>query len=368
VHRQRNAPVDDRTHRPQKPLLVVPERLRRARDEDDLPAVTVDVGLEERDLVLFRRALNRSHERVQRVRGGVRPFGRDDLVGPCELQKRDCGVPVLALEWPDLEELCPERCRNSELERDARDVGQGRDRTSRFGRRDQQATRSLFVTDPRGVEELHRLGAEEDLAGLRRRLHLHGSRAPGTRHEQLAMRIADEEEVEIACVQPRVHLQLHCSRRGTWPPDRTQRSTHLECSPRGPRRVVFAVVEKEERVPSELEQTATLLVRDLEECRERRVHHLGHFLRAGPSQARQPLGHRGEAGDVDEREGSLELEPAPLGVVAEPFERQPGNERDKVRVAACRRALRRRGYGVVVPKERQAATPIILACTSVPFA
>ena len=67
VDGQWHARVNDRAHRPEQPLLVVPERLGRARDEDDPSAVLVDVALEERHLVLLGGALHRLDEGFERL-------------------------------------------------------------------------------------------------------------------------------------------------------------------------------------------------------------------------------------------------------------------------------------------------------------
>ena len=67
VDRERKALVDDRPHRAEHPLLVVAERLRSARDQDDSSAVAIDVALEERHAVLVRSGLDGPDEAVERV-------------------------------------------------------------------------------------------------------------------------------------------------------------------------------------------------------------------------------------------------------------------------------------------------------------
>ena len=145
------------------------------------------------------------------------------------------------------------------------------------------------------------------------------------------MRVADEEELEASGVEARVHLQLDGPGRGAGTSDRTKRAPHVECGPRGPLPVIVAVVQEEESIASELEQAAALLVRDLEECRERRIHHVRHFLRARAPEAGRLLGHGREAGDVDERQRPFELQPVLLGAGAQPLEGQTWDKRDEVR-------------------------------------
>src|SRR6185436_1011569 len=109
------------------------------------------------------------------------------------------------------------------------------------------------------------LPAHEDLAGLRRRFHLDGLRRCGAGDEQLAMALADQEELKATGVQAGVHLQLNGSGRGPRASDRPERSPHFEgrsCRPGG---VLLALVEQEKRVSPELEESASLRVCDSEE-------------------------------------------------------------------------------------------------------
>ena len=106
VNREREARVDDGANRSQHPLLVVAEGLRRARNEDDPPAVAIDIAFEEGHLVLVRGRLNGAHESVERVRSRLGSLGLDDLVRAGEADEGDRRVSVLSLERPDLEQLC----------------------------------------------------------------------------------------------------------------------------------------------------------------------------------------------------------------------------------------------------------------------
>ena len=149
------------------------------------------------------------------------------------------------------------------------------------------------------------------------------------------MRFAYEEELESTCVEAGVHLQLNGTSRSPRPTDCSQRAAHVERGARRPGRVVLALVEQQQRVSAELEQPAASRVRHGEERGEGRVHHLGDLLRARFTPTGQALGHCREARDVDEREGSFDLQPGPLSAGAQPLERQARDERDEVGSRSC---------------------------------
>ena len=74
---------------------------RHAGDEDDLAAVVVDVGAEERDLVLVGDALRGADELVAARRPATSaPSLREQLVGAVEVQERDRRLAVLGLLVP----------------------------------------------------------------------------------------------------------------------------------------------------------------------------------------------------------------------------------------------------------------------------
>ena len=120
------------------------------------------------------------------------------------------------------------------------------------------------------------------------------------------MRLADEEEVEDPAVDPDVHPQRHLPGRRVERAELFERAPHAECRVAGPGRVRIAVEEEEERVASELHEPAAVRVGDREEPRERRAHHVRHLFCSKPPLGREALGHRGEARDVDERQGPVE--------------------------------------------------------------
>ena len=76
-------------------LLVVAGHARRARAEQQLAAVHVDVAAEEGDLVVVGGALDVAHELVQRVRGGGGAVAADERVRPAEAQEGDGDDPML---------------------------------------------------------------------------------------------------------------------------------------------------------------------------------------------------------------------------------------------------------------------------------
>ena len=114
------------------------------------------------------------------------------------------------------------------------------------------------------MEQLRRFRAEQDLARLGCGLHLDRPAGSGACYEKLTMRLPHEEELEAARVEARVHLQLNGADRRTRPADRTEGAAHLERRPCCPGRMVLVVVEKQQRVPAELEQPAALGIRDVE--------------------------------------------------------------------------------------------------------
>ena len=145
------------------------------------------------------------------------------------------------------------------------------------------------------------------------------------------MRLPDEEELEASGVEAGVHLQLDRRRRTSSVVRSRAASDRISNAARAARDgVIVALVEQQQGVAAELEQAAALCVGDGEQRGEGRVHHLCDFFRAGSAEAGEPLGHRGEPRDVDECERALDLAPLGLGMVAEPFERQPRDERDEL--------------------------------------
>ena len=331
VDREREAFVQDRPHGSEKPLLVVPERLRSARDQDDPSTVSIDIAFEERHSVRGGAGLDDPDEAVERRSCRLRPFGRDHLVRPPEPDERDGGTSVLAFQRPDFEQLRAQRRRDGHLERDPLHVREGLHRASDLGRVREEV--APFLAPRRSTswsEKRCCLLAEQDLACLRRGFHLHRPSRCGPGDEKLAVRLPHEEELKASGVEAGVHLQLNRAGGRLRSSDRSQRPTHLECSTRCSRGVIVTLVEQQQGVAAKLEQATALGIGHGEQCGEGGVHHLCDFFRAGSAEAGKPLGHCGESRDVDEGERALDLAPQGLGMVAEPFERQPRDERDKL--------------------------------------
>ena len=246
---------------------------------------------------------------VERVCRRLRPFGRDDSSVPPKRTNAIGRVSVLAFQRPDLEELRAKRRRDRDLERDALDVREGLHRASDLGRAAEEAPMLLLLAERVVSEERCRLLAEQDLARLRRSFHLHRPGRCGPGDQKLAVGVADEEELEASGVESGVHLQLNRAGGRLRASDRAQRPTHLERRTRGSGGVVVALVEQQQGVAAELEQASALRVGDREERGEGRVHHLCDFFRARSAEAREPLGHGREPGDVDERERAFDLAP-----------------------------------------------------------
>ena len=280
--------------------------------------------------MLLGGGLHVPNDDLERFGCRLHAFGGDDLVGSRETDERDGRMAMLTLERAYLQQLRAQWRRDGNFERDALDGREGLDGPVDPRRGPEEPSSPLLLPDGVAVEEGGRLRADEDLTGLRRRLHLHRACRGRPGDEELAVGLADEEELEGPAVQSGVHPELDRAGRRPRPSDRAKRPAHLERRPRRPRSMVVAVVQQQERVAAELQKPAALRVGDAEQSRERRVHHLGDLLRAGSPETGESLRHRREARDVDERERAVHLEPGLRRVVAQPLERQPGDEGDEL--------------------------------------
>ncbi len=91
--------------------------------------------------------------------------------------------------------------------------------------------------------------------------------------------------------------------------------------------VVVAGEEDEERVAAELQEHAAFGVRDGEQFGEARADDVGELFGTDPALACESLRQAGEAGDVDEDRGRVDLAPPAFGLVREPLVHQAGKER-----------------------------------------
>ncbi len=98
--RQRELRVLQAPHRAEHPALVVAVRDGHAGREDDLPAVAIDVGGEERDALRVGGCLRRVHELVDRTRSRTRARRRDEVVDAVEVHEADGRGAVLRFDRP----------------------------------------------------------------------------------------------------------------------------------------------------------------------------------------------------------------------------------------------------------------------------
>jgi hypothetical protein len=269
------------------------------------------------------RRLRHLDELGERCRGGLGPLLVDQAVGAVEVDEGDRGLPMLGLDRSGREVLA-DRLRHAEREvasfehrRRVQANGLARDR------RLQQPAWSLGFAEKPFRKRASRRLAEQDLAGLRGIFQADCRRRAGPGDQELAVGVPDEEEVEGAAVDADVHPERHVARRRARPPDLAQRPAHPVRRTRGADGVTVAGEEEQECVAAELEEAASLPVGDVEQVRERVVHHLRHLLRAHLPLAGEAFGHRGEAGEVDERERPVERLPAHLRLRLQPVRNEP---------------------------------------------
>ena len=328
--RQPRARVDDRADGEEHPVLVLADRLRRARDENDPAAVAVDVALEEGHAVLARRALHGADELVHGRRGGVEAVLGEHAGEPVEAQERDRRLAVLRLD-----RACADgrahRHRDAEREVEALDGGQRLAERIRLRLQPQQDAAALLLPEHARRQGGGGRAREEDVAGLRGVLELDRAARLRPAHDQLAVRVADEEEVEAAAVEADVHAQRDRADGGLGPADRAQHPPHHVGRACRPPLVLRAREEEQQRVAAELQQAPAVGVGDVQQVPEGRVHDLVHLLGALLALSGQALGHGREAGDVDERHRPLQLAAERLRLGTEPLDRDAGDEGGEVR-------------------------------------
>ncbi len=94
---KRVVPLDDRARGAQYPSLVVVPGGRNPRNHNDLATVGVDVGSQERDLLLIDRLLHTRNDLVQRGGGRVAAVFREEVVDALELDESDARDAVHGL-------------------------------------------------------------------------------------------------------------------------------------------------------------------------------------------------------------------------------------------------------------------------------
>ena len=140
---------------------------------------------------------------------------------------------------------------------------------------------------------------------------------------------------------PGGHAQHDATGAGVQPADVGEARLHAERGAGGALGVIGAGEEEEQRVAAELQQAAAGLVRDLEQRLEAGADRVGHLFGADLAVAGEPLGHLGEAGDVDEEQRAVD---------------RPGRSASGARSAQS--MVRRGTYGSSVVYESSAFTAV----------
>ena len=364
AQRQRQLVGDDPAQADQHPLLVVAHPAWYPRHQDDLAAVVVDVGPEERDLVLLDRRLHGPDD-------GVEPFGQiarapalHDPVGAVEVEEGHRRGAVLGFPSA-LQEMVADGGRNIGSEIDPPGVrgrdGQGGERAG--GGAEQEALAELGPTAP-GRQEIRGGCAHDDPAGGGRSFGRHRGRRGRPGHDQFAVRSPDEEQMERAGVDADGDAEHHPPGRGVEASGRPQPGAHPNGGVGRPRGVPLAGEEQEHGVAAEFDQAATAPVGDVEELFEAGVDGIGHLLGPDLAVAGQSFRHLGEPGDVAEDHGPLDRHPSRRGGVGGilapgPFHarsgqvrQQRGRPRDRVRLGRPAGGVTDRGVQSALPCPR----------------
>ena len=326
LHRQRQLGVEDAPHREQHALLVVARDLGRAGGEYQLAAVAVEVGGEQRHVLRFGGHLHHVHQLVQRVRGGIDALLGDQCVDALVAQEGDRHRPVFRRAGAR-EHVAAHRRRQAVREPVGGHVRARHQRQRRHIARGgrQESSRSLGLAQAFGREPRGGLGGEQDLAGAGCLLHRHQAAPAGTGGQQLRVRRADREEVELPRVHALGHLQRDLGVGQLDAADVVEDRAHHQRRVAGALDVGIPFEPEEQRVAAELEQAAAAVVGHLQDGLEALADDLGDLLRALLALAGELLGKLGEARDVDERRGALDR-PAPgLRVVDQVLLQDPRN-------------------------------------------
>ncbi len=208
AHRQPAGPLHDHARRPKHPLRIVAGARGCAGGEHDLAAVAVEVGLEERHLVVGHGVGDGADAVVERLGGRFGALLGEQAVGAGERHERDRDVPVLGLAR-SLQQVVADR--DGEAAYDVLGPRLADDARDRLGQRRLTAQQPAHVPH-RGAEEVRceqraRRGAERDLPRARLCLDPRHGGDVRSADDELAVqrRVADQEEVERPAVQPDRH-------------------------------------------------------------------------------------------------------------------------------------------------------------------
>ena len=344
-------------------LVVVATTDGDSGSEDDLAAVAVDVTREEGDVELIGGVLDRTHERVDGVLRGIGSGFLDQAIDAIEMDEGDERVAMLALGDVGFEMVAQDRGGDEALGAIRFDGGWRRHGVHRRGRAPKQAAAIAGIAERRRGQSRGGGFAREDLAGAGGGLHLDNTRDGGASDDELEMRLAREEEVDIAAVDADGHAKPHQAGRRLYAADFAQRTAHVDGGAAATLSVGGPGEEEEKGIAAELEQIPGLVVRGGEKLREALVEYFGHLFGADLTLAGEPLGHGGEAGDVDEDERALDGAPASAGRLALPLRKEAGKVGREVRghMRAASGGLARTGsaaLGIILdgPNPRRART------------
>ncbi len=344
LQRQWQAGIRHPPQRTQHRALVVGAGAGHPRAEEELAAVGVEVGRQQRDALGVEGRLDRAHQLVQQLGEGLRARLRENLVRAREPHEGDGRDPVLGVGGAGREVLA--QGHREERRQAVLAVGRGGCRPARCRVRlpaaQQQGTVVARAGRP-GRQPGRGRRADDDLAGLGGLLGGgHGTRA-GAEHEQLAGGGADEEELDVAGVHAHRHRQGEPARRRGHGGRGAQRGPHLDGGVAGLLGVVLAPEEEEQGVAAELQQLAAAGCRDGEHRPEHPVERLDDLLGADPALPGEPLGECGEPRDVREHQGAVDGAVQCAGDLVVPDQRQGRDVATQVGHRSCSRWAGRRG-------------------------
>ena len=226
----------------------------RAHDEEHLAPVAIDVGIEERAAVSVEGALAGPDELAEHFGHRLTSPRGNEVIHPAEGDETDCDVAVFGLD-PDVADVGAQSRRNEG--RRIHDVGTGHEQRS--ARRDawraaQQEAGALRVTNTGRRQRGGRTRRQEDLARIRGGLHRATLRGPRARHDQFAVRVAHQEEIEGPGVDAHRHAHLHGALRGSHAPKAAQGGAHAMRRRRGALGMGLTVEEQQQGVAAILQQ------------------------------------------------------------------------------------------------------------------
>ena len=247
----------DLTQGEQHPLLVLAGPSGHARHQDDLAAVVVDVGPEERDVVLLGGHLYPADDDVEPFGQVARAVLLDDGIGAVEVEEGDRGDAVLGFAAP-FEQVLPDRRGNVAGQIDAVELGR---RDGEHRGRAGEATaggRPLLGPAPgsvrSGIAAMVGLITISPAVAVPSAATVLVAAGPATMSSRCVA--PDHEHVERAPVDADRDPQDHPSGRRVQPPGRPQPGPHAHGGMSGTGGVVLAGEQQEQRIPSELEQIA----------------------------------------------------------------------------------------------------------------